>query len=114
MRLFSRRRKRPGNSLALRHDYMPRRVELANRERQELPKLSFTVAPEGGVDVLLVPLWGEAYAARLPDDVGRGLLPALEQAGHALLPLVAADGDLGPLKALIKDDLRTGTETTWH
>lgn len=80
------------------HDHRPRRVD---REAFEvLPRLSFLATAAGELDVALVPNLGPVYVATLPVEVAVVMLPALDVAARSLVPLVAEDGDLGPLRGL--------------
>lgn len=80
------------------HDYRPRRADRVPFE--ELPRLSFVAREDGELDVALVPNFGEVYVATLPAAVAAAFLPALEAGARSLVPLVAEDGDLGPLRGL--------------
>lgn len=82
------------------HDYRPRRLELNRADRTALAPLAFQANSDGTLDALLVPNTGPCYAAVLPPDVAAVLLPALQAAARALLPLVVEDGDPGPLRGL--------------
>jgi hypothetical protein len=89
---------RLGRRRGLAHDHRPRRVDRVGWD--DLPRLSFLATAAGELDVALVPNLGAVYVATLPADVAAVMLPALDAAARSLVPLVAEDGDLGPLKGL--------------
>lgn len=77
------------------HDHQARR---ADRDAYaDLPRLSFLLVTGGRLEVALVPNLGCVYVATLPAEVADVLMPALDEAARSLVPLVAEDGDLGPL-----------------